>query len=122
MKTNVDLDKYLEVIRDDYREWQVRCAQTDTAMSAASRARAQDIRVKMIKEFVEGVSFTAGSKYIKVVTGGSVHSFVVNSETDSKFPLGTILKAASWKTPARNFGRGNVLEETFDGVRWTGVM
>ena len=117
MKTNVDLDKYLEVIRDDYREWQALAP-----VLLEEGCETQKVRAEMTKEFVESVDFTVGSKYIKVVTGGSVHSFVVNSETDSKFPLGTILKAASWKTPARNFGRGNVLEETFDGVRWTGVM
>jgi hypothetical protein len=68
-----------------------------------------------------GVEFEPGSKYVKVVkisSGGSrsVHSFV-EKET------GAIWKAASWKTPARNFSRGNVYDaSTYAGrLSWTGV-
>jgi hypothetical protein len=41
---------------------------------------------------------------------------------DAKFKKGDILMAASWNAPARNFARGNVLDKTFDRVRWTGAM
>jgi hypothetical protein len=37
-----------------------------------------------------------------------------------KFKKGTILKAASWAAPAKNYGRGNILDGNYD-VRWTGV-
>lgn len=68
--------------------------------------------------------FEVGSSYVKVIWVGkhqrSVHSFIVNKA--GKFPLGTILKSASWKAPATNFGRGNLLDRnTWDRVRWTGV-
>ena len=77
---------------------------------------------KMIDEFV--ITFEPGSSYIKVVKEGkhqrSVHSFIVNKA--GKFPLGTILKSASWKAPATNFARGNLLDrQTWNRVTWTGV-
>jgi len=71
------------------------------------------------------VSFEGGQKYIRVVQGTygsrSSHSFIVAVDDDPKFPLGTILKSASWKTPAKNFARGNVLTGDFKNVRWTGA-
>ena len=78
---------------------------------------------KMIANFT--VSFEPGSSYIKVVkadldgTHRSVHSFIVNKA--GKFPLGTILKSASWKAPATNFARANLLDrQTWNRVTWTG--
>ena len=68
-----------------------------------------------------GIEFEAGSKYVKVVSisgGGSrsVHCFVEKAN-------GNILRAASWKSPARNFVRGNVFDQAsyINRVRWTGV-
>ena len=68
-----------------------------------------------------GIEFEAGSKYVKIVSisgGGSrsVHCFVEKAN-------GNILRAASWKSPARNFIRGNVYDQAsyIDRVRWTGV-
>jgi hypothetical protein len=68
-----------------------------------------------------GIEFETGSKYVKVVSisgGGSrsVHCFVEKAN-------GNILRAASWKSPARNFIRGNVYDQAsyINRVRWTGV-
>jgi hypothetical protein len=44
----------------------------------------------------------------------------IQKEDDKKFRAGDILKAASWAAPARNKARGNVLDEDFSWVRWTG--
>ena len=70
------------------------------------------------------VDFEVGSKYIKVISvcrgSRSSHSFIV-VKPDSKFKFGDILKAASWKAPAKNFARGNVLEGNFKSIRWCGV-
>jgi len=73
----------------------------------------------------------AGQKYQRVIhtsMGGqrSVHSFIVLRDHTTKQGLvlkqGDILKAASWKAPAMNFTRGNILEQNYVGrVRWTGV-
>jgi hypothetical protein len=78
-----------------------------------------------LMDMIDGfkVSFVEGRKYIKVVTTqsgfGSVHSFIVK-EDHGKFKAGDILMASSWKAPATNFARGNVLEGRYK-ARWTGV-
>ena len=68
-----------------------------------------------------GVEFEPGKKYVKVVTisgGGSrsVHCFVEKEN-------GNIWRAASWKSPARNFVRGNVFDQAsyINRIQWTGV-
>jgi hypothetical protein len=70
-------------------------------------------------------TYQVGSSYIKIVRESNgqrmVHSFLANKVTD-KFALGDILKAASWKQPAKSNPRGNVLEGTLWRVRWMGVQ
>lgn len=58
----------------------------------------------------EEFSFKEGASYIKISKGGSVHCFV-----DKK--TGDVLKAASWKAPAKG-ARGNI----FDGQNGLGRM
>ena len=79
--------------------------------------------VEMREEFADSIAYDIGNKYIKIIKGGSVHSFIVNVETDKKFAYGDILKAASWSAPARNKARGNVFNESDIKTRlcWTGV-
>lgn len=74
----------------------------------------------LTEEFADSLHFKVGNKYVKVISGGSVWGFVVNTENDAKFAYGDILKAAGWATPARNSARGNVFEE-YD-IRWTGPL
>lgn len=78
-------------------------------------------RKAMVEDFIASLRYEVGNKYIKVVKRDSVHSFIVRHDT-GKFKAGDILKAASWKTPATNFVRGNIFDKTFDRVRWTGVI
>jgi len=73
----------------------------------------------MVERFNRGLSYKVGQKYIKVISDGSVWGFIVNAENDKKFAKGDILKAASWKTPARNSARGNILDGGYD-ISWTG--
>jgi hypothetical protein len=102
--------KYISHIKADYAGWGERSA----------------IREVMIQEFNAGCVFEIHRKFIKVMTGkagagASVHSFIM-LEDDGKFKRGDILKAASWKAPAKNFARGNVLEGKLSRVRWTGAL
>jgi predicted regulator of Ras-like GTPase activity (Roadblock/LC7/MglB family) len=78
---------------------------------------------EMREEFAAAIIYEVGNKYIKISKGGSVHSFVVNTDKDKKFAYGDILKTASWAAPARNFKRGNIFEtENIEKViTWTGV-
>ena len=101
------INKYLDHIRCDYSKWML------------SGGSENPIRTDMINKFNAGLRYKVGSKYIKVITQTSVHSFIVN-ELKGKFPLGSILKAASWSSPATNFRRGSVLTEDFSSVQWTG--
>jgi hypothetical protein len=78
-----------------------------------------EINKRMIDEFNANISYSVGKKYIKILTGHSVWGFVMK-EADKQFKAGDILKAAGWATPARNKARGNILEQNFSWVKWTG--
>jgi hypothetical protein len=96
-----NLEILLEIIKEDYK-----CFMPDNDM--------------MRDEFESTLRFEEGRKYIKVITNKSVWGFIVNVENDKQFKYGDILKAATWKTPTRNQARGNVVDEDFAWVRWTG--
>ena len=76
---------------------------------------------QMIADFNASIRIEEGSKYFKIIKQNSVHSFVVKKD-GKKFRAGDILKPASWKAPAMNFARGNVLEGKLDCIRWTGAL
>jgi len=99
------LDNYLELIKSSYINKYWGCS--------------DEIKNRMITEFVNGLRIQEGKKYIKVITGGSVHSFIVK-EDDGKFKKGDILKAASWNLPAKNSARGNIFDENIK-TSWTGA-
>ena len=86
--------------------------------------RETEIRERMEEEYNTGLGYEVHTKYIKVVSDKhgscSVCAFVVNTENDKKFRFGDILKPAGWRGPTRNFARGNILENDFRGVHWTG--
>ena len=74
---------------------------------------------RMINEFNEGLTYTSGKKYIKVMANNSVWGFIVNVEDDKMFRKGDILKAAGAGAPARNTPRGNILDGGYN-IAWTG--
>ena len=79
-------------------------------------------------QFIE-FNYEFGRKYVHVIMNHvgqfsanqrSSHSWVM-IEDDKKFKTGDILKSASWKAPARNFKRGNVLTGDFKAISWAGA-
>jgi hypothetical protein len=63
-------------------------------------------------------------KYVHIISKDdnqrSSHSWVMIND-DKQFKQGDILKSASWKAPARNFARGNVLCGGFQHIKWAGA-
>ncbi len=104
------LDAMLDHMRADYAQW------SDLGDDP------NGTRARMTEEYSASLQYSMGKKYVKITDGSSVKAFVVACEDDKKFQYGDILKPAGWKTPARNFRRGNVLDRTFDRVRWTGAL
>lgn len=103
-----NLTAYIDHIKADYMRWQGKVGKHN------------EIVEEMIRDYVDSVHVEQGSKYIKVITQKSVHSFIV-VKPDAKFKFGDILKAASWASPARNFNRGNIMDKVFGNATWTGV-
>ena len=105
-----EINVLLEAIASDYLSWQERCSEV------GKRPRTE-IDARMFDEFVSRLSIEEGSKYIKIVSNGSVWGFI--NKGNKKFKVGDILKAASWRAPALNKARGNILEGGYD-IKWTG--
>lgn len=111
---SIVLIDYLNKVVADYSGWMHRTC------TAVSKEYWKDPAPR-IKEFQDAIEVKFGRKYIKILSGGSAHSFIVNTNKDSKFKKGDILMAASWSTPARNKPRGNIFDNTYR-VRWTGAL
>ena len=112
METNdLFLDNYLTKIKDDYSRWM------HTTCTALSKEYWKDPAPR-IKEFAEAIEMKFGRKYIKILSGGSAHSFIVNTNKDSKFKKGDSVK---FKPTKRNKPRGNIFDNTYR-VRWTGAL
>ena len=109
-------DALLDHMRSEYKSW----SELSCKYDGDSESR-KTIRDNMYREFSSTLHYYMGKKYIKVVGDNSVRAFVVACDNDKKFDFGDILMPAGWKTPARNFRRGNVLDKTFNRVSWSGV-
>ena len=79
-----------------------------------------EVRDNMYNEYKNSFKIANGQKYIKVTNDGSVKAFIVKKD-NSKFKTGDILKPASWKAPAMNSARGNVLSGNYS-IQWTGPL
>ena len=94
------------------QSWEVNAYMPEHDMDIALPMFADHIRSKAPYS-KPTISFEKGSKYLRVVKtddgwARSAYAFIVLRNT-GKFQIGDILKPASWKTPAKNFARGNVL-------------
>ena len=75
---------------------------------------------KMFNEYKDGFKSIVGQKFVKVINNNSVKAFIVKAD-DGKFKMGDILKPASWRAPAKNSPRGNVLSGNYT-IQWTGPL
>ena len=121
IEDGVDLVKSLMI--EDYRRWSNIPEEKSVWECGEDGA---SIKENMYYEFATTIGIKKGSKYIKIMGRSGVWGFVVNTKNDKKFKYGDLLKAASWKAPARNFIRGNVIEDTLDDLRsgpitWAGI-
>ena len=66
------LDSYVNKIKNDYADWMTRVCKNDQYGDPAPR----------IKEFQEGVEMSFGTKYIKITSGGSAHSFMLETKQE----------------------------------------
>ena len=109
-------------MKNDYNGWSMRCRTVHS--DTEEFIRVTEIRERMEKEYADKLGYDINKKYIKVFSGNgggkSVACFVVATETDKKFRFGDILKPAGFRGPTRNFSRGNILDNDFRGVEWTG--
>jgi hypothetical protein len=110
MNMTAALETLMKIIREDYSRFM--------PVSDELEPHKRLVRQEMQDRFKNSLSFTEGKKYIRVVQDGSVWGFIVNIQDDKQFRYGDILKAAGWKTPARNSARGNVFEDY--QVSWAG--
>jgi|TARA_B110000259_G_scaffold141887_1_gene159788 hypothetical protein len=113
---NNEMNTLIENIKEDYLNWTTQCAVAN-GLDALT-----EINEKMIAEFNEKITYTVGTKYIKVIKKGSgVWGFVVNVDNDKKFKKGDLLMAAGYNAPARNAARGNILDGGYT-INWTGPL
>ena len=75
---------------------------------------------RMFNEYKDGFKSIVGQKFIKITNGNGVKAFIVKQD-NGKFKMGDILKPASWRAPAKNSARGNVLEGNY-AIQWTGPL
>ena len=78
------------------------------------------VRNNMFDEYKNKFQITEGRKFIKISNDNYVKAFVVKLDF-GKFKKGDVLKPATWRAPAMNSARGNVLNGNYN-IQWTGPM
>ena len=72
---------------------------------------------KSYENFVKGLEYRPGRKYLKIISDNSVWGFI--NLKNENFKEGDILKAANWNAPALNKARGNIFNDNYE-ISWTG--
>tara|TARA_Y100000310_G_scaffold53860_1_gene49401 strand:+ start:4144 stop:4572 length:429 start_codon:yes stop_codon:yes gene_type:complete len=111
-KMEIAVDSLITNIKENYKVWRKSVNHhnhklDDNGLSEYDKER--------IIKFNDKIRVEIGSKYTKIFTGSSIWGFIVNENDTVKniksgnyFSKGDLLKAASYKAPARNFARGNI--------------
>tara|TARA_B100000315_G_C14515483_1_gene558945 strand:+ start:729 stop:1157 length:429 start_codon:yes stop_codon:yes gene_type:complete len=111
-KMEIAVDSLITNIKENYKVWHKSVNHynhklDDNGLSEYDKER--------IIKFNDKIRVEIGSKYTKIFTGSSIWGFIVNENDTVKniksgnyFSKGDLLKAASYKAPARNFARGNI--------------
>ena len=89
-------------------------------MSTSGGKELTGYSLEQVEQWDNKTKVSEGKKYIKIVQGNSVFAFVMK-EDSGRFKKGDILKAASWRAPALNSPRGNVLTGNYP-IQWTGPL
>jgi len=103
------IEYLIEAAKEDYKQYSLRLW-----------GKISDHSQKELDQWNIVMSFKEGKKYFKVIKENSVFAFIVK-EDFKHFKKGDVLKAASWKTPALNSARGNVLNGNYP-IQWTGPL
>lgn len=103
------LNDYISHLQKDYITW----ANRDEHAS-------DRIREQMIKDFVDSLTIKRDKMYTKVIVRGSTHSIIV-MESQGKLKRGDILRVENKGKPDLSFVHGNVLEEKYEKVMWSGI-
>ena len=111
MKNQEQITTLLARITEDYTRFLTR---------GKGLQEGDDWAKERLEQFTDGLTVVKGSKYLRIETDRSVWGYVVNTDSDKLFKEGDILKAAGWNGPARNFARGNVMNDGYE-TRWTGA-
>ena len=98
----------------------IEAAKEDYKRYSSRHSGISDYSQKQLDQWNSLMSFKKGKKYFKVIKENSVFAFIVR-EDFKHFKKGDLLKAASWKTPALNSARGNVLNGNYP-IEWTGPL
>lgn len=88
------------------------------------KGKISDYTKEVLDKWDTNVKVLSGKKFIKIVRENSVFAFVCKDDISApftSFKKGDILKAASWKRPAYNQARGNVLKGNYP-IEWTGPL
>ena len=89
----------------------------ESYMAFGKKSVPTEIRVRRYEEFVKGLGYNPGRKYLKIITDNSVWGFI--NLKNVNFKEGDILKAANWNAPALNKPRGNIFNDNYE-ISWTG--
>jgi hypothetical protein len=108
----IAVDSLIKDIEENYRTWHKSVNHYDHKLDDEGLS---DYDKERIAKFNDEIRVEIGSKYTKIFTGTSIWGFIVNEDDSVKciksgnyFSRGDLLKAASYKAPARNFARGNI--------------